>query len=514
VDVRRDSRGLLVIFRAAGEPARVARARPVPIVPERVREEPTPTAPPAAPAPEPAPAAPVPPVSVPEPVVAEAAPAAPATTPSPDTAELARRLFASGPAETPATTTGSVPELYPQLFPSGPPVTPPEESVAPLEIIEPGQEAGIPFGPFRVRAAVDARYVDADTFVESSSTPTRDEYLEVQPRVAAVAPVGDGHFTLDYAPVFRAFATYDDVNSSSHSLGARVDLPVGTRVTLRASDRFRSGVLDTRVVDPGGEYFFGLGHFRRNDAEGGASIMVGPRLSVELGGAFGTVRFQQKSDFFDYDTRMASAGFELTPNLKAVASYVYDAVPRPPDRPEAEATAHSARLSLTGDILPLLTGELSVGYRNQDSPNAGPGGTSYSGLTVGAALARQIGRDSYLSVYASRSTPPSAYEENGFYVSTSVQGTLQVPMPAQFQLRGGLGYQWNDYRTVASEIGQPREDRILGWYVGLRRPVRRNFFLSAAYRSEDRTSNVDTFDTDADGFYFQLEWDIFGEPRR
>ena len=66
-------------------------------------------------------------------------------------------------------------------------------------------------------------------------------YLEVQPRVAAVAPVGEGHFTLDYAPVFRAFATYDDVNSSSHSLGARIDLPVG-----EPGDAARRGPLPQR----------------------------------------------------------------------------------------------------------------------------------------------------------------------------------------------------------------------------------------------------------------------------
>jgi hypothetical protein len=489
VEVRRDPHGLLVFFPvASGEP------------------EPVPAAVP--------PAAPVAPV--PAPVVAEAAPAATPATPSTDTAELARRLFPSAPAETPPVTTGSVSELYPRLFPTGAPEASPEETAPPPEVIGSGQDAGIAVGPFRVRAAVDARYVDADTFVESSATPTRDEYLEVQPRVAAVAPVGEGNFTLDYAPVFRAFATYDDVNSASHSLGARIDLPVGSRLTLRAGDRFRSGVLDTRVVDPGGEYFFGLGRFRRNDADAGASIMVGPRLSVELGGAFGTVRFQEESTFFDYDTRMAAAGlgYELTPSLKAVASYVYDEVPRPDERPEVESKAHSARLTLTGDILPLLTGEVSVAYRNQDSPNAGPGGTSYSGLTLSAALTRQIGPEALLAVYASRSTPVSAYEENAFYVSSALQGTLQVPMPAQFQLRGGLGYQWNDYRTVASEIGAPREDRILGWYVGLRRPVRSNLFLSGVYRSEDRRSNVDEFDTDADGFYLQLEWDIFGAPPR
>ena len=526
VDVRRDPRGLLVIFRASGEPERVARiARaPEPVWPAAtppVATEPPPARARVEPRAAPAPTAelvpaPVEPTPTPPPVGLAAPPATAQAAPSPDTAEMARRLFPSAPAEPPAAGTGSVAELYAQLFPTGAVTPPPEEAVEAPEVIEPGQDAGIAVGPFRVRASVDARYVDADTFVETTATPTRDQYLEVQPRVAAVAPVGEGHFTLDYLPVFRAFATYDQVNSSSHSLGARIDVPIGSRVSLRAGDRFRSGVLDTRVVDPGGEYFFGLGRFQRNDADASASIMVGPRLSVELGGALGAVRFQEESTFFDYDTRMASAGFgfELTPNLKAIASYVYDEVPRPDERPEAEATAHSGQFTLAGDILPLLTGEVSVGYRSQDSPNAGPGGTSYSGLTLGAALTRQIGREALFSVYASRSTPPSAYEENAFYVSTGLQGTLQVPMPAQFQLRGGLGYQWNDYRTVASEIGAPREDRILGWYVGVRRPVLTNLFLSGAYRSEDRTSNVDTFDTDSDGFYFQLEWDIFGAPRR
>jgi hypothetical protein len=287
-------------------------------------------------------------------------------------------------------------------------------------------------------------------------------------------------------------------------------------VTLRARDLFRSGVLDTRVVDPGGEYFFGLGHFRRNDGDAGLSVMLGSRSSVELGGSLGRVRFQEQSSFFDYDTRSFSAGlgYEATPNLRAIASYVYDAVPRPDMRPEAASTAHSGRLTLTGDLLPLLTGELSVGYRDQSTPNAGAGGKGYKGLTLSAALTRQLGRDSTFAFYASRSTPVSAFEENGFYVSSSLQGTLQLPLPAQFQVRGGLGYQWNDYRTVASEIGRPREDRILGWHVGLRRPLRSDLFVSGAYRSEDRRSNVDAFDTDANGFYFQIEWDPFGGQSR
>ena len=109
----------------------------------------------------------------------------------------------------------------------------------------------------------------------------------------------------------------------------------------------------------------------------------------------------------------------------------------------------------------------------------------------------------------------SAFEDNAFYVSTGVQGVLKLPLVAKFEFRGGLGYQWNDYKTIASTIGVPREDRILGWFVGLQ-PSHRPQALALRPRTakEDRSSNVDTFDTDSDGLYLQLEWDIFGTPPR
>jgi Putative beta-barrel porin 2 len=481
VDVRRDTRGLLLVLRTAATP---------PAQPERVPQAPPPA-----------------------PVVSAPPPAPVAPPPVPMDVDLAKRLFPAASSEGQAG--ASVAELYPQLFPTGTPQSQPEAAPV-VEPPEPDEDQGAVLGPFRVRVSVDARYVDADTFVEASAEPTRDTYLEVQPRVLAVAPVGAGAFNVEYAPVFRAFATYDQVNTSSHLLGAGLELPVGSRVTIRARDRFQSGVLDTRVVDPGGEYFFGLGRFNRNDVDAGVSLVVGPRLSLELAGALGRVHFLEESSFFDYDTRAGSAGlgFELTPTLRMVASYVYDGVPRPDERPEAEATAHGARLSLDGEILPLLTGQLAVGYRSQDAPNAGPGGNSYSGLTLQAALQRELGRDASFSVYANRSTPVSAFEDDAFYVSTGVQGVLRLPLVAKVELRTGLGYQWNDYKTIAEEIGSPREDRILGWFVGLRRPIARNFSLAGAYRKEDRSSNIDTFDTDSDGLYLQLEWEIFGTTPR
>ena len=527
IDVRRDARGLLLVFRTtptAPEPVRAAEVSPA-------TAPPAPVSKPITPAPEPAPSG-VPAVSPPSPppaVVAEAAPttsvaAAPSPapvaspTPSPETAALAGSLFPAPGVEAPPTTAGAarVTDLYGQLFPSGAPRAETTYGTAPAPEGEVVETEGLVAGPFRLRASVNAGYIDADTFVESTSEPTRDRYLQVSPWVEAATPVGAGRLVLEYSPTFRAFATHDQVNSSAQLVSGNLELPAGPNVNISLRDRFTSGVLETRDVDPGGEYFFGLGRYNHNAFGATASIQLGPRMSVELGGAFGTVRFQEASTFFDYDTRSANAGlgFEMRPNLRTVFSYVYDQVPTPEERPEAEAHAHNAQATLIGDVLPRLSGRLSVGYRRHDSPNAGEGGQSYSGLTFSGALIRQLGPESQLTFFVNRSTPVSAFEDNAFYVYTSLQASLRVPLPAQLSLDGGVGYQWNDYRTVAEEIGSPREDRILAWFVGLRRPIVRRLLLGALYRSEERRSNVDRFDTNADGFVLQLEWDIFGTPRR
>ena len=442
------------------------------------------------------------------------APPSPAPVAPASISELARTLFPAPDATaTSADPSGdTVADLYPRLFPSRVPEAQPDER--PANAVDAAGAPGVPLGPFRVRASVDSRYVDADTFL--GPTPTRDRFLEVGPKVVAEAPLGAGRLSADYAPVLRAFARYDRVNSSSQVAGASLDLPLSGALTLRAGDHFVSSTLDTRLVDPGGEYFFGLGRFHRNDFDGGARVLLGPRLTLELSGAAGRVRFVEQTSFFDYDSRSASAGFgfELTPGLKAIASYVYDAVPRPAERPQAEARAHSARLALNGELLPLLTGELSLGYRSQQNPAAGAGGRSFSGLTASGTLTQRLGRESLVSFSVSRSTPASAFESNGFYVATSTQASAEAPLPLALRLRGGIGYQWSAYRTPASEIGRPRQDRLLGWYLALRCPLPQRLTLSATYRVENRHSNLDRFDSDSSGFVLQVEWDALGAKDR
>ena len=537
IDLRPEARGLLVFFRESA-PAAAKPATPVPAAargaaapppsepppseppPSEPRpEEPKPAKPAKAPeaaakttAPQPPPSAPRP--QPPAPPANPAATEGAATTPPPVTPDLVRALFPGAASETTEGEKPSVAELYQQLWPGGQPEAAPAASAATETTA--AEDTGRPLGPFRVRAGLDARYVDADTFVDASARTTRDRYLEVVPRVDAETPLGAGRFSLGYNPSLRAFATYDEVNSSSHLARADLELPIADTLTLHAADRFVVGTLDTRYADPGGEYFFGLGRFWRNDVDGGAKLALGPRASLELGGATGRVRFLESSSFFDYDTRRLSAGigYELTPSLRAVAYWDYDTVPRPDERPEAESRAHQGRLSLRGDILPLLSGELAVGYRDQKNPNAAPGGTRYTGLTWAGSLQRRLSPEATLGLNLSRTTPVSSFERNGFYVATSLQASIALPLPFEALLDGGVGYQWNDYRTVAAGVGAPRTDRLLGWYAGLRRPLHRRLYLSGLYRAENRRSNVDSFDTSTDGFYVQLQWNPIGPAPR
>lgn len=430
---------------------------------------------------------------------------------------VARPASTAEPLASEASTEGtrSVAELYPRLFPSSSTTTP-DTRPGPAPVAAPPVAGeGATLGPFRLHGSVETRYVDADTFLESAGQPVHDRYAELSPRAELDLPIGAGHLIAGYRPTLRGLASHDQINSNSHHVNAALDLPVGERFRLRAGERFVTGTLDTRAVDPGGEYFFDLGRFRRNDADAALSVALGPRTSLELAGSVGSVHFLEQSSFFDYGFQRGSlgVGFEVTPSLKAVAAYTYDEIPRPRERSQAEARAHEASLTLRGELLPLLSGELGLGYRSQRNPNAGEGGRRYSGLTCSGTLTRQLTPESTLSLYLTRALPASAYQSNGYYVWTSVQAALQLPLPLALQLRFGLGQQWNDYRAAAT--GAPlRQDRIFSWYGALRRALRGNLSLSGSYRAEARRSNLAAFETDSSGLLLQLEWQAFGDPSR
>jgi hypothetical protein len=103
-----------------------------------------------------------------------------------------------------------------------------------------------------------------------------------------------------------------------------------------------------------------------------------------------------------------------------------------------------------------------------------------------------------------RSVDPSAFEENGFYLVTAVEGVLTVPGPFRTYVRGGAGYQWSDYRTKAAVLAEPRADRILAFYGGLGRTLGERANLRVDYRRERRSSNLPGFDITTSALVVQV----------
>lgn len=406
-----------------------------------------------------------------------------------------------------------VEELYQRLFPASA-----GGEVAPVEEGESEREApreGLGFGPVSIRPSLTVSYVDGDNVFLDSAQPTRDSYFVVQPdlglRIDALT-LGRGTLRVSYLPRFRYGSSYEQILRPSHQVDALLELPLTPGLTLRAADHFFAGTVETTEVDPGREYFFGLGRFGRNQVDAGLRIESGGRLGLDLAGSRNRVVFDEDSSFFDYDQDRVglTVRYELTPNARLGLVAGLERVPGNLERPESRMHARSYGLVLEGDLAPLTNGRIEAGYREQENPDAAPGGTRYSGPYAAASVTHEFSRGARLTLGGVRSTPLSAFEENGFYVSTGVVGTVTFPVPLGVSASAGASYQWNGYRTPASALGEPRQDRIFGWSAGLGRPLTRWCFLRVDYRRDRRQSNVESFDTTSHGLVAQVGVGWFG----
>lgn len=418
-------------------------------------------------------------------------------------------VFGQRPAEQGA----GFPELYRSLFPSGMFAEPTEGPPTPET--EPEGKAGdgtLGWGPLSFRPAVLVSYVDGESTVEDS-TPTRDQYWQVEPQLALTGTLLGGRLKASYQPVLRFDSKYEQVNRTSHLFDVNLEQPIGAPFTLRAGVHYALGTLETREVDPGYEYFYDLGRFNRWRYSAGLRFETGGRFDLDLSGQVNQVKFDEQSGFFDFEDRgfTAELGYDLTPDVRAGLGYTWEEVPESsaPERPEAGSTAQLARLSLAGELAS-FEGDLSAGYERREQPQAGPGGQLFEGFVAGARLRRELRAATYLSLSGTRYTTLSAYQANGYYLANLVEALLTVPGPFNVSLRGGLAWQWNDYRVVEPTLGEPRSDRLRGWTVGLGRPLSRWAYLRADYRKDRRDSNLDEFDTDTYSFIAQIGIGWFG----
>jgi hypothetical protein len=401
------------------------------------------------------------------------------------------------------------PELYQLLFPTGSAAQKIEEEDAKIQ----SSTEGIVLGPATLRPYVSASWVDADVLF-NGPVPVRDHYLQLAPGVTASMPVRQGLLALEYEPRLRFFSQIPEVNETSHFAGARIEMPLGSRTLVRVGDRFTRAVLETTVVDPGREYFFDLSRYTFNDATAAARIDLGSRLSAEAEAGWRIARFDEHPEggFFDYDTRAVRAGlgYDIGGDLRATVSYAFERIPPSPDRSVVETSAHDVIGALAGTIAPLTTGSVTVGFRSQTNPLAKGESASFHGVTLGGSLRRELGRATSVELQWNRTTDPSSYDTNAYYVTNSIVASVSFPAPWEVWGRASAGFSHNGYPNDAPDLGEPRRDDIFGWSVGVGRQIGWRAWVRADYRRERRNSNLPGYDVTTNGFVVQMGVGLFG----
>ena len=202
---------------------------------------------------------------------------------------------------------------------------------------------------------------------------------------------------------------------------------------LRGNYHFSHGVLETREVDPGQEYFFDLGRFTRNDVSGHGRGRARPapdgdrwergceRRGLQRLRPVLPLRGEHRPG---RPRRRAGGGHAGDVVLRATI-----ASPRPTERPIVEVhRARHPRRRRRPDRAAPHRGRIEVGYRHWSNPEAGAADRA----TRGSSRAWRSSASSRPTTFArpraaGGTTDLSAYEDNAFYVSTFVGGARHAP---------------------------------------------------------------------------------------
>jgi hypothetical protein len=405
---------------------------------------------------------------------------------------------------------GDVRDLYAKILPppagGAPEETAPEAGGAGEPAV---QREGLELGPLRLLPTLVTSYVDADMALLDTPQPVRDRYFQIEPRLTfdlGAAAAGGRKLELTYNPRFRASTAFPELSHVTHLATVSLEAPVGTRFTVRGLHHYARGLLETTEVDAGREYFFRLSPFTRHQTTAGVMVNSGGRFGLDMLGGRDSVRLSDNAGFFDHRADVVSSSliYEVGPELRAFLRYAWDHVPPSAQRPIIESRASTVSLEVIGELLPLVRGNLMVGYRHLSAPRGGSGGTRFDGSVVTASLRKEFTPSASLALVGRRDTYPSGFEENAFYVATSAGLEADLGLPLSLVFHGTVGWQRNAYRVPAAGLSVPRRDDLIGWSAGVGRSLTRWSFLRGDYRQDRRDSNLAAFDTNGHVFIVQL----------
>jgi hypothetical protein len=316
----------------------------------------------------------------------------------------------------------------------------------------------------------------------------------VRGRVTATLLESVHDLKLVYEGRYRDFQEFDLEDKLTHLVDLSSELELTPSTRARVSNHFVRGAFESHEFDPGGEVVASTDPFYRNFASGIVAFDVSERLGAEVSASYNVVAFLDGANqFFDYDTRAFGGTFvyELSPIRSLLGEYVRTVTPKPNERPEAGSVADMFLIGLRGELTPLLRGEIHAGYANQRFDYAAVP-QHFSGFVADVSLTRDFGDTAALTLRAGRRTSPSAFEENGYYVSNYARAQFIAPFARNFRMTLTAGLYRNDY-PVPDPSAVLRDDDILSGGAGLAYFFTPLTFLSVDYRHDQRESNIEQF---------------------
>jgi hypothetical protein len=416
----------------------------------------------------------------------------------------------ASPSPAPHVKPENVRDLYSKILPPAESAPPPPAGEGPAPVARPDDDSSLRLGFIRLRPWVAFSYVDTTSSLDTPE-PVRDKYFEIDPHVGLGAGAnlplpGQGRLLLAYEPRFRLSSSFKELSHPTHLATATANLPIGAFVILRGSYHYANGLLETTEVDPGREYFFRLAPFVRHQTRLGATANPGGLLNVDVEATRDSVQIDETGGFFDHRTETIEAklNYQFGATSRAFLGYEFSRIPPSDERPIVESHANTVVVGVTGDLTPLLTADVTFGFSRLSAPRAGEGGTGFNGATLAASLRKEFSPSASVTLLGSRSTYPSGFENNAFYVASGAGVATDLGLPLSFVFHAAVSGQVNSYRVAAAGFDFPRRDEIWAWSVGLGRALTRWAFLRADYRRERRNSNLPAFQTHGHLFMVQL----------
>ncbi len=386
-------------------------------------------------------------------------------------------------------------ELYFSLFPA--PVRK-QQTLFNVAAEEPlySEEApiGIRMGRFAVQPSIDASWVRGDNLLQATDAPFVDSGYMVRGRVTATLLESAHDFKLGYEARYRDFQDFTLKDKLTHLIDVSSELELTPSTSVRVANHFVHGAFEAQEFDVGGEIVGSTDPFYRNFTEAVLALELSERFGAEISGNYNLVELEEGStEFFDYNTRGFGGTFlyDLSPLTSLLGEYVRSVTPEPHDRPIAGSVADMFLVGLRGELTPMLRGQIRGGYSTQRFDYATVP-QDFSGFVADASLTRDFGEAAGLTVRAGRRTNPSAFDENGYYISNYGRVQFIAPFARNFRLTLTGAVFLNDY-PVPDANAVFRNDDIWSGGGGLAYFFTPLTFLSADYRYDKRSSNLDLY---------------------